>query len=83
MYKEADFTQSNEFLTSVQGKTDKLIQMKSKIFNDPVKKKAHRENLLDKLCSLSTIDEAKNYINLQHHELYRHAISSLAKCSGA
>lgn len=81
IYDEADFTQSNEFQASVQGKDDKFIQVKSKIFNDPVKKMTHRAMLLDKLCSLSTLTEAKNYINLQHHELYNRAVVSLAKCS--
>ena len=83
IYDDADFTCSNSFQANVQGKSEQFIQMKSKIFNDPVKKKAHREELLEKLCSLATINEAKDYINLQHVELYNQALASLAKCRDA
>lgn len=80
MYSEADFTCSDRFLVSVKGKSDKFIQMKSKIFNEAAKKKAHREVLLDKLCSLATISEAREYINVQHNELYNQALECLEKC---
>jgi len=80
IYSEADFTCSSLFLSDVQGKSDKFVQMKSKIFNEPTKKQAHRTELLNKLCSLATINEAKEYINVQHNELYNQSLECLEKC---
>jgi hypothetical protein len=83
IYDEANFASSEKFLTSVKGKSEKFIQMKAKMFNDPVQRKAHMADVLDKLCSLTTINEAKQYINVEHHELYNQAMLSLEKCSDA
>jgi hypothetical protein len=83
IFDKADYASSEKFLTSVKGKSEKFIQMKAKMFNDPVKRKAHRVEVLGKLCSLTTINEAKQYINVQHHGLYNQAMASLDKCSDA
>ena len=37
IYDEADYTCSNIFLSEVKGKTEKYIEMKSKILNEPNK----------------------------------------------
>jgi len=83
IYDEADYTCSSQFLSEVEGKSDKFVQMKSKIFHEPTKKNAHRIELLDKLCSLNTINEAVSYINVQHHKRYNQAMDNLEKCRDA
>ncbi len=83
MYTEADYTHSIIFLNDVQGKPEKIREMKAKLFNDPVKRNNHREDLIEKLCNISTIEEAHSYINIEHHALYAKALKNIDKCSGA
>lgn len=83
MYTEADYTHSNIFLNDVQGKSEKTIEMKTKLLNDPIKRTSHREELIDKLCNISTIEEAHSYVNIEHHALYAKALKNMEKCNGA
>jgi hypothetical protein len=83
MYDEADFTQSSSFLNETKGKSEKFIAMKAKLYRAPIKRRSHREELIEMLCNIETIEKADNYINMQHKRLHVLALQNLGECNDA
>ena len=83
IYDEADYLKSRSFVNEIKGKSEKLGEMKAKIYRDPVKRRSHRDRLIEKLCDLNGVGDAKDYINIEHEQLYLTAIEHLGKCHDA
>jgi hypothetical protein len=83
IYEEADFTQTNLFLNETKGKSEQFVEMKTKLYRKPLKISAHRNELIEKICSLKNIEETKNYINISNKQLYEEALHYIEKCHDA
>jgi len=80
IFDEVEYPLSRQFLNEVEGKTEKFIVMKSKLYSAPKKMTEYKKEVLDMLCSMSTIQKAENYVNLQHEILYKRAFDNIRKC---
>ncbi|MGY5739696.1 hypothetical protein ACXHQ8_13750 [Vibrio antiquarius] len=83
MYREAEFTKSRAFKKEIAGKSDSLIEMKAKMLSSPIKRQKHKDKLLAQLCDLNKLDDALNYINIEHVSLFTIAIENLQRCNDA
>lgn len=83
MYEEADFSRSQCFQDTIEGKSSEFIAMKVKILSSPARKAEHRELLLEKLTDIQAVEEAGYYINGEHRELHEKLIYALSECHGA
>lgn len=81
IYCDADCTKSSAFKKETAGKSDNYIEMKAKMLSAPKKRQAHKDKLLDKLCDLNELDNASNYINIEHQPLFAKAVENLARCN--
>ncbi|MES9970695.1 MAG: hypothetical protein ABW092_11730 [Candidatus Thiodiazotropha sp.] len=83
MYDEANYAKSGSFFNETKEKSENFRDMKAQIYCDPIKRKSHRDGLIDKLCDLKTIDDAQIFINMEHEPLYLMALEHLGKCHDA
>jgi len=80
IFDEVEYPLSRQFLNEVEGKTTKFIEMKSKLYSAPKKMTEYKKEVLDMLCSMSTIQKAEDYVNIQHKTLYKKAFENIRKC---
>ncbi|PVZ62733.1 hypothetical protein [Pelagibaculum spongiae] len=80
IFDEVEYPSTRQFLNEVEGKAEKFIVMKSKLYSAPKKKTEYKKEVLDMLCSMSTIQKAENYVNIQHKTLYKKALDNIRKC---
>jgi hypothetical protein len=57
--------------------------MKAKLYSDPIRRKKHHTELIDKFYNISTIDQVHDYIKIEHHALYAKALKNIEKCNSA
>jgi hypothetical protein len=81
MYCDADYTKSSAFKKETAGKSDNFIEMKAKMLLAPIKRQAHKDKLLAQLCDLNQLDNATNYINIEHEHLFTKAVENLGRCN--
>ncbi|MFO6423569.1 hypothetical protein [Motilimonas sp. KMU-193] len=81
MYWDADYTKSRAFKKEISGKSDNFTKMKVKMLSAPIKRQAHKDKLLEQLCDLNQLDNAYNYINIEHKPLFTQAVENLGKCN--
>jgi len=81
MYCDADYTKSSAFKKETTGKSDNFIEMKAKMLSAPIKRQAHKDKLLAQLCDLNQLDNASNYINIEHEPLFTKAVENLGRCN--
>lgn len=83
MYEEADFSRSQCFQDTTEGKSAEFIAMKTKIHSSPTRKAEHRELLLGKLTDIQAAGEAGYYINIEHRDLHEKLVYALSQCHDA
>ena len=66
MYEEADYAKSSAFQKEIAGKSDSFIELKAKMISVPIKRQAHKDKLLARLCDIKQLDNTSSYINIEH-----------------
>lgn len=72
-----DYLESPQFLELVQTKNATVAEMLRKLANDPMRRKEHRQKLVEALQSLPEDRTAFELVAERHHEILERALAAL------